>query len=423
MRRERQLPAARGRNFNRWRHSLAQAQIILQAARPPVRRASVTRSFRVARRESSALPHSRVARPRGGDVALARCMRERDRCSVPSARRRTAWFCSLCISPYAACAWRCQHSRWTVRRWRGGETCVAISDRQDGGVPGAVVVERCISHGPRQRVGQRGGFRPLARARQQLDATWSGRSRRQRDAAVTSTIRGTLRDDVSTPPAEDPRSVALLMSSGTSPRSPATRRRPPAWPSTTDLARRTNVHPCRKWHTARDGPRGSARSSRRTREPRSSKRKKRSWRRRGTTGTSTSDKGSRSVARTFPRSTRVTTPSAARRRLGRARRNPPDPVHVGRTPPTRTSRGARTIRPCPSTRSRGHAATATPTTSPRTSRRTRNWRSSPSYVAPASVRRSRPRGRPAGGRDAPTIPGSPSAAPYSPATRWWSSVW
>lgn len=64
--------------------------------------------------------------------------------------------CGVCVTV--------QYSRWTVGRWRGGETCVAISDRQDGGVPGAVVVERCISHGSRQRVGQRGGFRLLARA-------------------------------------------------------------------------------------------------------------------------------------------------------------------------------------------------------------------------------------------------------------------
>lgn len=312
-----------------------------------------------------------------------------------------------------------QHNRWTVRRRCGGETCVSISDRQDGGVSGAVVVERCISHGPRQRVGQRGGFRLLTRAWQQLDATWSGRSRRLPDAAVTSIIRGTPRDDVSTPPAEDPRSVALLMPSGT-PRLPATRRRSPTWPSTTDLARR--IRPCRKWHSARDGPRGSTKSRRKTRKPRCSKRRKRRRTMKEIVETTTSDKGSRSAARTFPRSARVRTPSTTRFKIGRVEREEPtDSVLVGRTLPriARSAiRGARATRPSPSTRSRGHAATGTPMTSLPTSRRTRNWRSSLSYVVPASVRRSRPRERPAGGRDAPIIPGSPSAAPYSPATRW-----
>lgn len=152
----------------RWRHSFAQAQ-------PAPTSGASTRSLRTVRPRYVKFLRYSLGKIRLSPLARrwtawrgrrSHSLYARARHSVPSARCRTARFCPLCTRRRITVCGVCvtvQHSRWTVRRWRGGETCVAISDRQDGGVPGAVVVERCTSHGSRQRVGQRGGFRSLTR--------------------------------------------------------------------------------------------------------------------------------------------------------------------------------------------------------------------------------------------------------------------
>lgn len=137
---------------HRWRYLLAQARPSPKTRRaaPPLvlceQSVRDIRSSRFSARKSSVLP-THVVSPGGGDNAQGR-QTQRVQCTAQIVVSHV-----LPIRTFSRGVYVTIHNigiLHDVACNAGGERALRISDRQDGGVPGAVVVERCIEL--RQRV-------------------------------------------------------------------------------------------------------------------------------------------------------------------------------------------------------------------------------------------------------------------------------
>ena len=246
---------------------------------------------------------------------------------------------------------------------------------------------------------------------------WNQLLHRPRDVAVINIIRDTLRADVSILPAEDPRSVALLISLKTHRLETMKLQQLQRHRGSTKRAISSVPFARPRWQCPRSLARGGSEirrspPTRKTHRPTKTARRQRRRSSKTMRERRTSDTGSRSVAWMFSVNNASNSFATTDTRTTAMRRSMHRPTglernHVGtkrqaRTNPTTRRKTTRTRR-SPSTRSRGLAVTETPTTSRRTSRKIRNSLNLPSSGVPAKEPRCKLKERQGEERDAPII--------------------